>query len=54
MNGEHFSLYSKHKHMMKNGAPPDQFGGLYHLLSIQLHGLIAESTFQGQTPWFLV
>ena len=47
MNREHFSLDCKHKHMMKNGAPPDQFGGLYRLLSIELHGLIAKFTFQG-------
>ena len=31
-------LDSKHKHMMKNGAPPDNVGVLYRLLAIELHG----------------
>ena len=28
----------KQKHMLENGAPPDPFGALYHLLHIEFHG----------------
>ena len=31
------SLDCKHKHMLENGAPPDQFGVLYHVLPIEFH-----------------
>ena len=29
MNKEHLSLVCKHRHMFKNGAPPENFGILY-------------------------
>ena len=32
MNQKHFSLVCKHKHMLKNGAPPDNLGVMYCLL----------------------
>ena len=28
----------KHKHMMKNGAPPEEFRVLHRLLPIEFHG----------------
>ena len=32
MKQELLSLVCKHKHMLKNGAPPDKFGVQYRLL----------------------
>ena len=32
------SLDCKHKHMLKNGAPPDKSGVLYRLLHLEFHG----------------
>ena len=31
-------LDCKHKHMMKDGAPPDRFGVRHRLLPIEFHG----------------
>ena len=33
MNQKHLSVVCKHKHMLKNGAPPGNFGILHHLYS---------------------
>ena len=30
MNKEHLSIVSKHKHMLKNGAPPDSVSYLWN------------------------
>ena len=35
----------KHKHMMKNGAPPDRVGVLHHLLPIKFHGFTSRIDF---------
>ena len=41
MNNGHLSLVCKHKHMLKKGAPPDNFGALYRLL---FYGFLRFST----------
>ena len=38
-------MNSKQKHMMKNGAPPDKFGVLHCLLSIEFHGFTSTIDF---------
>ena len=38
-------LECKHKHMMKNGAPLDNVGVLYRLLSIEFHGFTSRIDF---------
>ena len=40
-------LDCKHKHMMKSGAPPDNFGVLYHLLPIEFHDFTSRIDSQG-------
>ena len=37
-------LDCKHKHMMKNGAPPDKFGVLHH---VEFHGFTSKINFRG-------
>ena len=39
MNQKQFSVFCKHKHMLKKGAPPDNYGVVYPLLSLQFYGL---------------
>ena len=46
-------LYCKHKHMMKCGAPPDQFGVLYRMLIYSMVSQ-AELILRVITLWFLV
>ena len=41
MNRTHFFLDSKHKHMIKRGAPLDKFG----VLPIELHGFTSRIDF---------
>ena len=38
-------LDCKHKHMMKNGAPPNKFGALYRLLPIEFYGFTSRIGF---------
>ena len=38
-------LDCKHKHMTKNGAPPDKVGVLYSLLPIEFHGFTSRIDF---------
>ena len=38
-------LECKHKHMMKHGAPLDNVGVLYRLLSIEFHGFTSRIDF---------
>ena len=38
-------LECKHKHMMKNGAPPDRFGGLHFVLPIEFLGITSRIDF---------
>ena len=40
-------LDCKHKHMMKSGAPADNFGVLYRLLPIEFHGFTSRINSSG-------
>ena len=40
-------LDCKHKHMMKSGAPPNQFGVLCRLLPIEFHGFTSRINSKG-------
>ena len=40
-----FIVNTKHKHMMKNSAPPDKVGVLYRLLPIWFHGFNGRTDF---------
>ena len=40
-------LDCKHKNMMKSGAPPDEFGVLYHTLPIEFHGFTSRINSKG-------
>ena len=45
---------SKHKHMMKSGAPPDTFGVLYRMVSYR-KSMVSQAEFlRVITLWFLV
>ena len=42
------SFYSKHKHMLENGAPSDKFGVLNSLLQTEFHGVFGLSHFSSR------
>ena len=42
MNRTHL-FFTKHNHMMKNGAPPDSFRVLYRLLPLEFHGFTSRT-----------
>ena len=44
----------KHKHMMKSGAPPDKFGVLFRMFTIEFHRFTSRINSKGITLWFLV
>ena len=50
MNGKS-SLDCKHKHMMKYGAPPDKFGVLCRLLTIEFHCIDSRIDFTYYQPY---
>ena len=44
INEQHTSfLECKHKHIVKNGAPPDKVGVLHRLLPIEFHGFTSRN-----------
>ena len=50
INGKHHSFDCKHKHMMKEGAPPDNFGILHCLLSKEFIDFNTKNDLDGYHP----